>query len=230
VDSETLMKSTSKYSVEYDGPSSLPQNRGAHLITFKYQTGTFQFNYPNTTNMQSFFTELNKECSCGGRWNPKSVRTITRGQCPSSQVPTSSNATDVCNVITGQPFYTSMLWHDPEHFMIADGDYNQAIGWASLVDKKNVFYFLPESHNQNPANCGYTLYPKCKASIDAAVAVCDSCGGPGAPPGPGSLECEACLFESFPKSQDGSGVWGSCCPCFYFAAKQDSLPWLEVDC
>jgi len=237
-DTETLAKYNTHWNVKYGAPSGSKFNRGGHLVQFDAINGKnlFQFDYPkNFTGVQSIFNDLNQQCQCsggsGGRWTPKATRTIDqRKDCSSKDKAATLDTNDLCNLVLGNSYYTTILWRDSEHFWFADGAYDQVKGYMANVTRTDPYFYLPETKNQNPQSCGYMLLPKCKGGISTAKAECETCGGPGAVTGEPSLECEACLFNSFPKSSDQSATWGACCPCFWWTANDQHLPWLQVDC
>ena len=85
---------------------------------------------------------------------------------------------------------------------------------------------LPESGSTNANDCGYDVYPECKAPIENVMNVCDTCSS--------LLECERCIWYFLPSALNKESEWDSCCPCLYYKASvaepAGSLDWLKVHC
>eukprot|EP00729_Bicosta_minor_P016824 gene16824-515_t len=155
-DTETLAKYNTHYNVKYGAPSGSKFNRGGHLVEFNALPGKnlFQFDYPaNFTGTQAFFGQLNQQCKCGHPWTPNATRTVDQKRdCSTRDKALTSDFSDICNVILGNTYYTTILWRDSEHFWLAEGAYDQVKGYMANITRTDPNFFLPES------SCGNKMF------------------------------------------------------------------------
>merc|ERR1711907_777048 len=101
-DTSTLAKYNTHWNVKYGAPSASKFNRGGHLVEFQAINGQnlFQFDYPtNFSGANSFFQQLNRQCACGGKWNPKGTRSINQHtDCSSRDKAETDKTQDICNI------------------------------------------------------------------------------------------------------------------------------------
>ena len=149
-DTETLAKYNTHYNVKYGAPSGSKFNRGGHLVEFNALPGKnlFQFDYPaNFTGTQAFFGQLNQQCKCGHPWTPNATRTVDQKRdCSTRDKALTSDFSDICNVILGNTYYTTILWRDSEHFWLAEGaklyTHTHIYIYISLLLSFSFFFFL----------------------------------------------------------------------------------------
>lgn len=152
----------------------------------------------------------------------------SKGDCK----PVSTNADNVCNLVSGATDYFTYKWTDDKlHYITSMDDFNSIQGWANPVQPGYLRELIEESGNNNPEDCDLALWNQCGEMITAAEVNCQSCGSSDASDR-SNLECEGCLFREL--NPDGTwdpasstNNWHTCCPCVAHYAENVEKVWLK---
>jgi hypothetical protein len=229
--SDVLAKLSITGDVTYSGMSNLPANSGGTLVTYQPQNGTFLFNFVNKAT--NWVANLNKNCPCDGGWIPARGQNVIRRKiaslpksCANTQPDRGAlSLGDLCNWISGRPWFTTYKWLDGNHLVQAAGRVdNQKGGWAVPFNKTDdVESLLPHTGEYNSKNCTYLVWPQCKTAVTTAATMCQSCTNP--------MECSGCIYEELPASLGKEHEWDTCCPCmWYYAQHNKGYGFMQVPC
>jgi len=161
-------------------------------------------------------------------WKADTWITVNEGDCK----PVSTNADNVCNLVSGATDYFTYKWTDDKlHYITSMDDFNSIQGWANPVQPGYLRELIEESGNNNPEDCDLALWNQCGEMITAAEVNCQSCGSSDASDR-SNLECEGCLFREL--NPDGTwdpasstNNWHTCCPCVAHYAENVEKVWLK---
>lgn len=169
-------------------------------------------------------------CCPNVEWSPDKWITVSAGDC----TPVSTNADNICNLVSGATDYFTYQWTDSLHYVTSRDDFNSIQGYANPVDYGYVRDKIEESGNNNPEDCNLALWADCGTMITDAETNCGSCGQSVDPTDPdrSNLECEGCLFREL--NPDGTwdpnsmtNNWHKCCPCIVHYAENEENIWLK---
>lgn len=167
-------------------------------------------------------------CCPNVAWKTDTWMSVQEGDC----TPVSTNADNVCNLVSGATDYFNYKWTDDNmHYITSRDDFNPIQGWANPVDPGYLRERIEESGNNNAEDCDLPLWNKCGDMITTAEVNCQSCGSSDASER-SNLECEGCLFREL--NPDGTwdpasstNNWHTCCPCVAHYAETVEKVWLK---
>lgn len=183
--------------------------------------------YVNKGGQYQYIIDVLKSCCPTVAWASDEWISIADGDCK----PVSTNADNVCNLVSGATDYFNYAWVDPLHYVTSQDDFNSVAGYSNKIDYSYTREKIEESGNNNPEDCKLPLWADCETGIIQAEKNCGSCGA-SVNSTFSNLECEGCLFRELnpdgtwdPNSMDNN--WHKCCPCVAHYADNVDNNWLR---